>query len=403
MNLNKSLKSFKANYLNHSSNIYYLVMGLFFSSIINTSLQGTFHNYLNDIFQIGADQRGLVEFPRELPGLLTFFLISFFIFLGEIKLISFSIILTGIGLLGLGFLSPNFSSMIFFMFIWSTGMHIHVSLREPVALELSSDPSQRGTILGKLNAVRSIGIIAGTSLIWLLMGKFKFNYAQMYLGGFFISLVSAGFYAKIKIKKKKEKVGKFKFILKRKYILFYILSALFGVRKQLFLVFGPWLLIKFYDQKPEDLAKLLLISAFLGILVKPYLGRLVDRWGERQVLFYDAILIFILSLTYGLAPKFFSTSISLLILYACFILDELLFSLRIARTTYLHKIIESQKDFTPTISMGISIEHLVSMIAPIFAGFIWIKFGYLPVFIIAAFFACLSALLTLKMPIKIKK
>ena len=32
--------------------------------------ESIFNNFLSDTFQIEADQRGLLEFPRELPGLL---------------------------------------------------------------------------------------------------------------------------------------------------------------------------------------------------------------------------------------------------------------------------------------------------------------------------------------------
>jgi len=53
-------------------------------------------------------------------------------------------------------------------------------------------------------------------------------------------------------------------------------------------------------------------------------------------------------------------------------------------------------DLTPTLSMGLSIEHLVSMIAPGIAGLIWIHYGYYWVFIIAAGVGVISAMLSLK-------
>ena len=392
--MNNYLKIFKTKY---SPNLKYFVIGLFLSSIISTALHGTFHNYLNDIFNISADKRGLIEFPRELPGLLAVFIIALIIFLGEIKILALSIFLTGLGLLGLGYFSINFYVMIVFMTLWSTGMHLHMSLREPVAMSLSKK-TKKGTVLGKINGIRSAGIITGTLVIWIFMGHYEATYAQIYLGAFILCILAAIFYSRIKNNTEKKNKHKFKLVFKKRYTLFYLLAATFGIRKQLFIVLAPWLLIKLFNQRPQDIAKLLFISSAIGIFLKPYMGTLIDKFGERKVLFVDAILIIILSSTYALSPKLFTPNIALLLLYICFIIDDLLFSLRTARTTYLYKILETRDDLTPTLSMGLSIEHIVSMTTPILAGMIWIKYGYHWVFIISAIIACYSAYLALRIP-----
>lgn len=369
----------------------FFLSGLFFAGILSTALQGTFQNYLNDIFHISAQARGALEFPRELPGLLITFIIGFILFIGEINILSFSIVITGFGLLGLGFFSHSYTTMIIFMMIWSLGVHLHMTIIEPVALNYAHKKN-RGYILGRMNSMRSIGIIAGTLLIWIFMGKYHASYSSLYLGAFCVSLIAGILY----YFQKREKVDtpnlKFKFILRKKYTRFYILAALFGVRKQLFLVFGPWLLIKMYNRKATDLAQLLLIAAVIGVFFKPYLGKLIDRFGERKILMTDAVLIILLSSIYAASPHFFGPGLALPILSGCFIVDQLLFSLRTARTTYLTKILENKKDLTPTLAMGISIEHLISMTAPIGAGFLWTHYGYYWVFIIAAVVAVFSGI-----------
>lgn len=382
----------------YSPNVIFFIVSFFISGVVSTALQGTFHNYLNDVFAIDADQRGWLEFPRELPGLLAVFIIGSLFFLGEIKVLAIAILVNGIGLLGLGYFSFNYTYMIFFMMLWSMGMHIHMSLWEPVAMDLSR-AQKKGTVLGKLNAIRSFGIIIGTILIWFFMGKMKLSYANMYLGGFVLCVLAAIFYSRIRLDQKRKKKAKFTFIFKKKYTLFYLLACAFGVRKQLFLVFAPWLLIKFFHQRPQDLAKLLFLSAVLGIIIKPYLGILIDRFGERRVLFIDAALILLLSGMYVIVPGLtLPWHWALIILYACYILDELLFSLRTARTTYLFKIVEHPSDLTPTISMGISIEHIVSMIVPIAAGIVWMTYGYQWVFLMTCIMAVFSGGLALAIP-----
>ncbi len=66
-----------------------------------------------------------------------------------------------------------------------------------------------------------------------------------------------------------------------------------------------------------------------------------------------------------------------------------------ARTTYLKKIAVDPGDITPTISLGITIDHLVAMSLPVLSGIIWERYGYQWVFLmagaiaLAGFFICL--------------
>jgi len=281
--------------------------------------------------------------------------------------------------------------MIMFMILWSLGSHLHMTIIEPVALSYA-EKGNRGHILGKMNSMRSMGIIAGTLLIWVFMGKFHATYKTLYTGAFFISIIAGILYLLQKRNiTENNKIG-FKFVFKKKYSRFYVLAALFGVRKQLFLVFGPWLLIKMYNRRASDLAQLLLIAAVIGVFLKPYLGKLIDKFGERKILIIDSVFIIFLSAVYAAAPLLFAPSVAIPVLSASFILDELLFSLRTARTTYLSKIVEEQEDLTPTLAMGISIEHVISMTAPLGAGILWARYGYYWVFIIAASVAVFSGI-----------
>ena len=77
-------------------------------------------------------------------------------------------------------------------------------------------------------------------------------------------------------------------------------------------------------------------------------------------------------------------------------LDHILFALRVARTTYLKKIAVDPADITPTISLGITIDHVVAMTLPVLSGFIWERYGHQWVFVLAGaialggFFICLQ-------------
>jgi MFS family permease len=126
------------------------------------------------------------------------------------------------------------------------------------------------------------------------------------------------------------------------------------------------------------------------------LGDVIDWLGERKVLATDEALLLLVCLTYAFAGDLFSDPWARYVLYGAYILDAILFALRIARVTYLKKIADDPSDIMPTISMGITIDHIVAMSLPILSGYIWERFGFRWVFILAGaiaimgFFVCLQ-------------
>jgi predicted MFS family arabinose efflux permease len=184
-------------------------------------------------------------------------------------------------------------------------------------------------------------------------------------------------------------------VFKKKYRLFYLISALFGIRKQIFLAFGAWVLVEIHGVSVSTIALLYFIAATLGVILRPLLGEVIDWLGERTVLAADELLLLGICLTYAFAGEIFSGNGVLFALYGAYILDIILFALRVARTTYLKKIADDPADITPTISMGITIDHAVAMTLPILSGYIWEAYGFQWVFILAGsiafvgFFVCL--------------
>eukprot|EP00825_Cyclidium_porcatum_P013869 TRINITY_DN17357_c0_g1_i2.p4 TRINITY_DN17357_c0_g1~~TRINITY_DN17357_c0_g1_i2.p4 ORF type:complete len:114 (+),score=10.09 TRINITY_DN17357_c0_g1_i2:47-388(+) len=63
-----------------------------------------------------------------------------------------------------------------------------------------------------------------------------------------------------------------------------------------------------------------------------------------------------------------------------------------ARDTYLSKIILRKDHLAPTLSLGISINHVVSMSIPALGGLMWIRYGHSSVFLATAGIAILMGL-----------
>ena len=72
----------------------------------------TFNNFLSDTFEMGAEARGRLEFPRELPGFLVTVLGGMLFFLSEVKLGTLSAVGIALGMVGLGLLGTDYGLMI---------------------------------------------------------------------------------------------------------------------------------------------------------------------------------------------------------------------------------------------------------------------------------------------------
>ena len=88
----------------------------------------------------------------------------------------------------------------------------------------------------------------------------------------------------------------------------------------------------------------------------------------------------------------------MLVWFLCFLVMLLLltvprFMCCIALTTYLHKI-APEEDLKPSLAMGITMNHIAAVAAPLVGGFAWHYFGYQVIFFCGAFFALISLIVS---------
>jgi predicted MFS family arabinose efflux permease len=370
-----------------------VLLATLFFGVASGVVASTLNNYLSDIHGFDAAARGWLELPRELPGFLIFAVIGLLLIqLRESRIAALAMFFTGLGALGLGYLSPDVTWLVLWIFIWSLGDHIIYAVEGPLGLKLARAGSE-GRRLGQLGGARNLGTILGVACVWLMARFVGDRYELFYLISGACALVAAGYYSRLQLGKGEQPSKRL--IYRKEYHLFYAISALFGIRKQIFLVFGTWLLVSIYQVPVSTIAMLYFIASALGVLLRPLLGDVIDWLGERTVLAADEILLLAVCLVYAFAGDLLPGPWALRVLYAAYVLDHILFALRVARTTYLKKIAVDPADITPTISLGITIDHLVAMTLPILSGVIWERYGHQWVFLmagaiaVAGFFICL--------------
>lgn len=364
---------------------------LFFVVIATVNLaigfsDGLFSNYFKDVYNTDGFQRGLIEFPRELPGVIVFFLISAIAFLGDITIAMIAQAAAAFGLIVLGLVTPSFGVMLFFLFIYSLGMHLYMPLNDSIAMSLS-EKDQLGKRMGQVAGIRFAFLtIAGLAVFFLFrFGVFSF---QSNIKWTFI--VAAAFYivALLLLVKLKRDVGQMrtkrekpKFIFRKEYKFYYMLAVVFGVQKQVMIVFGPWVLIETLGQRVDTIVLLGIIASTCGMFLMPQIGKWIDRFGVKKLLYVDALSFIFVYLCYGVLTQFFNTGVlakvglPVLLTCALFVVDRLSSQMGIIRTVYLKSIALSDAEVTPTLSLAMTMDHIVSILVGITGGVAWITFG----------------------------
>jgi predicted MFS family arabinose efflux permease len=354
----------------------------------------TLNNYLAEIHHLDAEARGWLELPRELPGFLIMFVAGAMLTVfRETQMAAAAMLLTAVGAIGLGYLAPTHAALVLFIIVWSLGDHIIFAVEGPIGLKLASG-GKEGRRLGQFGGARNLGTILGVGVIFVLARLLGDQFSLFYAVAAGSALVAGILYSGLTVGL--GDAPSRRMVFKKRYQLFYAISALFGIRKQIFLAFGAWVLVEIHGVSVSTIALLYFIAATIGVIMRPLLGDVIDWLGERTVLAVDELLLLAICLTYAFAGDLLGGRQALLALYGAYILDMVLFALRVARTTYLKKIAEDPSDITPTISAGITIDHAVAMTLPVLSGYIWQTYGFRWVFILAGMFASLGFFVCLR-------
>jgi predicted MFS family arabinose efflux permease len=283
--------------------------------------------------------------------------------------------------------------MLIWMMLLSLGTHMFMPLSPGIGMRLSRS-EKYGVRLGQYNSYNLAATIIGYGVVWAgfkylgLTYKIAFAIAS-------VSYVFAAFFLSL-MRNNKPEVKKVKFIFRKKYTLYYCLCIVNGARKQIFLTFAPWVLIQIYHLGPPVFAVLGVIISIVSILSRTIVGNAIDIKGERFVLTLEAILLIVLCMGYAFAADIAPAGVAVVIIAACYIIDNSLSAVEMARSTYVKKIAVHPEDVVPTLSAGTSFDHVISMSVPFLGGLIWTSFGYKYVFLAAALIAFLNFILSSK-------
>ncbi len=361
----------------------------FFLSLLTVGLayglyKGVIDNYLAEIVAMGEFDRGVAEFFRELPGLMLIFILAVFYTLSAEQLFKVGAVIMMVGMTLVFALPANRVLVTIAICTYSLGEHIQLGMKNTLSLEYAK-PGLSGQALGLQNAMNQVGTVAGYLVVmvaFLFVSGMK-AYKGFFLTAAILTVVSTFMAFRIKGRSETDK-SKSRFYFRKKYTKYYFLEVFYGARKQVFFTFGPYVLILFYGASAAVISALFAVSAVCCYFAAPLIGKIIDKLGYKIVMISDTIILVGVCFFYGFAHHFFPMHIAFAICCVNYILDSVISLASMASNVYVQDISDNKEEVRATISTGISVNHLITILIALFGGWIWQVLGIETLFTISA-------------------
>jgi hypothetical protein len=350
-----------------------------------------FNNFAVEVARLEGSQIGIVQSFREVPGILALSAVLFLLLIKEHRLSALAILTTGVGLAVTGFF-PSFIGLLLTTLAMSIGFHFFQVTGPSLTLQYF-DKKDAPWVIGKIRSFSAASSVVVAILIYFTEPVLNFIQLYVLVGAI---IMAAGIWGLLQDPSDKNVTLQHKkLFIRKKYWLYYLLRFMAGTRRQTFIAFALFLLVKNFNLTVQTITILFSINNIINFFLSPTIGQSLARFGERLVLTLEATCLMIIFSAFALVQL----KIMLIILY---MLGSIIFYNvpPIAIRTYFHKVADP-RDIAGTIATGSTINHIATTIAPALAGFMWmfdyrIPFVFGAVLSLASFFA--AQLIRIKTP-----
>ena len=336
-----------------------------------------FDNFSVNIVGLDGSHIGALQSIREIPGFLALLVTYVILIIKEHKLSALSIIILGAGISLTGTL-PSYSGLVFTTLIMSFGFHYYETTNQSLTLQYF-DKQTSPHVFSEQRKYAAAANIAVAIIVFAVAPVL--SYKAMYI--LFGSLVIiGGIWAITKDPAQKKIVPQNKkIVLKKSYWLFYFLTFMAGARRQIFIAFAVFLLVKKFGFTIQLITILFLINNIINFFINPLIGKFIVKFGERKLLSIEYFFLILIFISYA----FVESKIVVGVLY---ILDHIFFNFATGIKTYFQKIADP-KDIAPSAAVGFTINHIAAVVLPVIGGALWMVNYKIP-FLFGAFLSLIS-------------
>lgn len=339
-----------------------------------------FNNFAVEVVGLEGLHVGLTQSIREIPGFLALTAIYVMLMIREHRLAALSIVLLGVGVSLTG-LFPSFTGVALTTLLMSFGFHYYETVNQSLTLQYFST-HQSPLVMGKLRSLAAITSIISAAAIWVM--GFLLDYAGMFMViGAVVAL--AGLWATFQDPSHDSiPHQRLRMFLKRRYWLYYALTFMSGARRQIYMVFSMFLLVKIFHFSVQGITVLFIINNLINWIINPMIGRAINAFGERTLCTIEYLGVIMVFLIYAYSS-------SRWLVAGIYIVDYILFNFSVAIRTYFQKIAEPA-DIAPTSAVGFTINHIAAVFLPALGGYLWMLDYRIP-FVMGAVLGGISLLL----------
>jgi predicted MFS family arabinose efflux permease len=351
--------------------------------------ENTVTNYFEDVLHFEGPQFGYITAIREVPGFLLIFLTALFYRMSLQRLTALALVVLAVGYVCFG-LADSFWTVAPWVVLTSMGYHTVLQTRYALGMSLTTEANS-GAVLGKINAIDSAGALAAMALVLVTFHYGWLSFRPLFVIAGMLALVGAVamfFFPTLHEGKEQSFVPRrAAFVVRRPYRYYYYLSLLDGGRQQIFFSFGLWVLVHEYSLSVPQVSAILLAVRGLGMLSSTWIGRMVDRHGERAMLA-------VVNVGYVVALGGYALIHNVIVACICYLIYSLIFPLStIGAATYLRKVAVTE-EIAPSLAMGVTLQHAAAIVVPVSTGVILNYAGFEIPFLIACVFACFTFFVT---------
>ena len=119
-------------------------------------------------------------------------------------------------------------------------------------------------------------------------------------------------------------------------------------------------------------------------LASPVVGKIIDRFGYKVVMISDTLILVIVCFFYGFAHHIFPMNVAFVVCCVNYVLDSVISLASMASNVYVQDISDNADEVRATISTGVSVNHMITILIALFGGWIWKTLGIETLFVLSA-------------------
>ena len=291
------------------------------------------NNFVIEAAQFDGSDIGWLHTVREIPGFLAIGVILVLLVMREQVLALSALALLGAATAVTAWF-PSMAGLLTVTMLSSIGFHYYETMNQ--SLQLQWLPKDRAPqTLGWLLAAASAATLVAYVLIVMTWEALDLSYNTVYLVSGGLTLLITGYCALAFPQFESPNPQRKRFILRRRYWLYYALQFMSGARRQIFVVFAGFMMVERFGFAVHEVTGLFLINLVVNLVAAPMLGRAVHRFGERPVLIFEYVGLTVVFTLYG-GLYWFGWGV--LLASVLYVIDHVFFALALALKTYFQKI-----------------------------------------------------------------